>query len=241
MEGRIRAIAVAVMACALLSLTAGRVEAQYPTPLGVGIQLTLDIKGSATLSNGGDGGYPVQKFSARTVSLGTSDILNMISSSSGIIYPAGAKLVLDPSSDILVEDQSGNLVENLAADGYINVLFSNGVQGAGAGVWSGQANSATGAQKFSGSYFTAVTINDQLGDTIEVSGLTKERYSLTSYDSNELHESDSVTMTLVGEGNISGSEAIYSFTVTGRGKVSLHLGGRGSPFPRYPFPPASHR
>jgi len=174
MESKIRAMIVAAIVGAFLSFAPGRAAAQSPD--GAGASLNLTVSGSVTISLGDNGGDPVDKFSTSSVKVSTSSLLNLFSTASGIPYPAGAKLVLDVANtgDVIVEDKSGNLVEDLTLDGFLSIALDPD----GAGVWSGQINNNTGAQKFSGSYISQIVFDDTLGDSGTLAGVTKDSYSL---------------------------------------------------------------
>jgi hypothetical protein len=185
------------------------------------VPMAVTIKGSSTVARGGDGNNPVEKFTVTSSHWGLGDLLNLFSASSGISYPAGARLIFD-GGDLMLIDKSGEVVEDLSGDGYLSLQLD--VTGGG-GAWSGQVNYDTGAAKFTGTYLSALTIDDQNGSTGTETGVTKETYSISAPDRNgNQRVSDSITMNLSGDGTLYGLYDVGTITLTAKGGGTLFNG-----------------
>lgn len=204
---------LALISASLLCLSKGRLYGQAPNEPGVPLNLTL--RGSSTISTGNDGGDPIDRFRMFRLNWGVSDFLGLIGN-----YPAGTKLVFD-GGDIWTVDRSGQYLDDLTAEGYVTVsLDPNGM-----GVWSGQVNNDTGALKFTGSYISMIQFDLPTGDQGEESGVTKETYSLTAPDRNGVQRaSDTMSMSLAGEGTLLGSNDVGTMTVSGSGRATFFNG-----------------
>ena len=199
---------VSVLAIGLLLLATANLDAQ-DVPLTVSIQLTATVQGPD------DSGNPIDHIKTTTVTWTTQSLLKLAATASGTNFPTGARLVVT-NDTFLVVDKLGNTVEDLTAAGYFSTDHGNNY------VLSGQMNNNTGQASWKAAEIAFISFDDGNGNSFDLVGLRKTTASITATDRNSNQkETLSATITLVGEGQVGGNDAVFSGTATASGKGTL--------------------
>lgn len=208
----------------LLAVASGPLWAQQPHGGGVPLELTISavarVQG-VTTDNG-----TVIKTPIGTIPITTKWMLQQIAINAAIsTLPRDAKLILGTNNVVSVTDSLGNVLLN--ASPYVSVHLDSDSNG---GVWQGQSrvDNADGFVNYNGTYISAITLAvDQSGNTVTLTGPTKELYTLSSLNAfGHQTGTDAIYLTGAGYGKIQTShgttnQIFVTGTVTGRGKGPL--------------------
>ncbi len=208
-----------IVALALFGAATGSVHAQL-SPLAADIQVTFTLKGDASIQGPDNGGSPVDKLSASTAKITGAGLMSLVTAAGGPSFSAGSQLGFDPDTfDVIVVDKTGNFEEDLTTDGFLTIVLDPNADG----VWKGQINNNTGAASYTGTYLTTINFNDNNGNTLNVSGITTEKVTVTAVNKKGNQTlTDSLSFSDGGgDGSQGGADTTYSgITFTGSAKAT---------------------
>ncbi|SPE50925.1 exported hypothetical protein [Verrucomicrobia bacterium] len=210
-----RNLILTLMAIGLTALSIGSASAQ-----GFPVKLTFTI--TSTVQALDNVGSPVEKATTTTVKWTAPAILALIAASQGTTFPSGSYLAeMSDTGDVVVmaKDNQTVLLDATQAG-----LFSSTTTGA---VQSGQSDSATGMENYTQTYYNTISFDDGNGNTFSGGEVGKETLSATAMNaSGEQTVSVSFSATMVGSGTVGSgaSTAVFSGTISGKGKGSTSSG-----------------
>lgn len=215
----INAAALLAFACAR---TAAYAQGNPPAPNGSGVDLIISISGTATVQStnspisSDNGTTATTKYESQSLKFSTTSILNLISNDFSTTFSSKAVLVYSQGT---VEVVDGANTVDVSSDITIS-LDPNGD-----GVWTGSdvSNDNTGAdaQKFSGTYIFGLSLQDQVGDSANIGGLATESYSQgVDGNGNPTKSSDSLSVSLIGDGRLFGGNVNSVFKLTVKGTAT---------------------
>jgi hypothetical protein len=202
------------VAFALLLIAAMQVSAQSQMQLeGPGLppfKITFSL--TVTAQGGDNGGYPVDKITATTTHWTSQNLMKIAENKLGVSFPTNASLA-QSYTDIVVVDAAGtNVIENLTTNGIATITISD------TSVERGQFNQYTSAQTMSHSYIFRVSFDDGNGNSCNLTGFAREKYSQTAVDQlGHIKETETVSSTLIGEGSVGGGDALFTGSASSSG------------------------
>ncbi|HXI50550.1 MAG TPA: hypothetical protein VNH84_03580 [Candidatus Saccharimonadales bacterium] len=147
----------------------------------------------------------------------TKDLLSFLSDETGVTFPDGAYIEVDPEGPVHVKGPEG-------FDKDVSELVSTHFSfDDGKSVWSGTYNNDTSAEKSSGMFLMSLTVKNAGGDEVaSVSGLATEKYNASAPVDGMQKVVAGLTATVVGSGDL---DAEGSTTVILSGKLVMKANG----------------
>jgi len=212
-------IAVAALIFALAAQSTVHAQGNPPAAAGAGLPLVLNITGTAKIQNpnsgqsNDNGTKTTTAYKLEGSKVSTTDIISLIATNEGVTFSKTAKLVYVGGA---VEVEDGTNILDASAEITIS-LDPNGD-----GVWNGtdtmDDNTGADTQKFTGTYLATLVFADASGNNFTLNGLATETFT-DGIDQNgdATRGTDSISMTLSGDGTIGGINAAISGKIKASG------------------------
>lgn len=216
----INAAALLAFACAQ---TAAYAQGNPPAPNGSGVDLIISISGTATVQStnspisSDNGTTATTKYESQSLKFSTTSILNLISNDFSTTFSSKAVLVYSQGSVEVVDGNNPPL--DVSSD--ISLSLDPNSEGVWTGTDSFNDNTSADTQKFSGTYLVGLNLQDGAGDTAIIGGLATESYSDgVDGNGNPTKSSDSLSVSLIGDGMLMGGTANSVFKLTVKGTAT---------------------
>jgi hypothetical protein len=214
----------------LLGLSSGSLRAANTSNMVMSIQFSGIISKTTTVTNGGT---VTSTLTTTALKIANSDILTLIQSEYGVIFPTGAQLGydLEGTTGFVVIDQSGNLIQQVStnpADGSYLFCLSNSIAGVDAQqITAGKVveTTATGnstevvsiTQPDYGVYY-----NDSHNNNFHFIGLVAIKADALVTSSNTTYKSASIGMAGTGSGTLfNAKDGLHDDLVITKAKLTI--------------------